>query len=84
MMSLIFILRRLIDFYVLLILVYCLLSWFPISRGGFVGDMADAIASIVEPYLNFFRKILPPLGGIDFSPILAILVLQLLERFFLF
>ena len=84
MVSLLFIISRLVDFYILLILFYCLMSWFPMRQGGFMSDLSAAIASIVEPYLNFFRKILPPMGGIDFSPILAILVLQMLERFLLF
>jgi YggT family protein len=34
------------------------------------------LSPITDPYLNLFRSIIPPMGGIDFSPILAILVLQ--------
>ncbi|MER3588393.1 MAG: hypothetical protein C4322_09720, partial [Mastigocladus sp. ERB_26_1] len=33
---------------------------------------------ITDPYLNIFRNIIPPLGGIDFSPILAFLVLNII------
>ncbi len=33
-----------------------------------------------DPYLNFFRKIIPPLGMIDFSPIIAFLCLGVIEQ----
>lgn len=31
-----------------------------------------------EPYLSIFRRFIPPLGGIDFSPMVAIIVLQVI------
>jgi YggT family protein len=34
------------------------------------------LSQLTDPYLNIFRSIIPPLGGIDFSPILALLLLQ--------
>ena len=34
-----------------------------------------------EPYLEFFRRLLPPMGGFDISPILAFFSLSLLEHF---
>lgn len=40
------------------------------------------IAQFTDPYLNLFRRIIPPIGGVlDFSPILGFIVLQLLENF---
>lgn len=72
------------DFYVGLIFIYILMSWFPNMR-GIVRDLYDALGRLCEPYLGLFRRILPPLGGpgmsIDFSPIIAIIVLQLVARF---
>ena len=35
------------------------------------------LSQLTDPYLNLFRSLLPPLGAIDFSPILAFLALQL-------
>lgn len=67
------------DFYMVLIIVYCLFSWFP-NKSGVVATIDYAVSRLVEPYLNLFRKIIPPFGGIDFSPVLAILVLQLAIR----
>ena len=72
---------RLFDFYQVLIIIWCILSWLPMPREGVLGDIVGALDSIVSPYINLFRRFIPPLGGIDFSPIVAIIVLQLIERF---
>jgi YggT family protein len=71
--------------YLILIFARILLSWvesagrIPYNPGlraviGFVHETTD-------PYLNLFRRIIPPLGMFDFSPILAILVLLLAQGF---
>ena len=72
--------QTLFTFYSFLVLAYCLLSWFPIRSGGLMEDIGAVLQSIVGPYLNLFRRFLPPMGGIDWSPVLAILVLNLLEN----
>jgi len=68
------ILLQIVRFYILLIVAYVLLSWFPAS--GIVADVRRALAFIVEPYLGLFRRIVPTVGMLDISPIVAILVLQ--------
>ena len=35
------------------------------------------LRDVCEPYLRIFRRVIPPIGGIDFSPLLAIVVLEL-------
>ena len=35
---------------------------------------------LVEPFLNVFRRFIPPVMGVDFSPVVAILALTLIER----
>lgn len=72
--------QTLFNFYSFLVLAYCLLSWFPIRSGGLMEDIGAVLQSIVGPYLNLFRRFLPPMGGIDWSPVLAILMLNLLEN----
>ena len=72
---LIWCLTWLINAYILLIVVWCLLSWFPISRGTRLGEI---INRLVEPYMHWFDFI-PPLGGISFSPVVAIIVLYLVQ-----
>lgn len=78
-MNLYSLVARLFDIYTLLIVVWCVMSWIP--RGNsMVDSIREALGALVEPWINIFRRIIPPLGGIDFSPIVAIFALELLER----
>lgn len=74
---LISIIQYLFDIYYLLILVYIIMSWVPQARQTSIGEL---IGKLVEPYLGLFRKIIPPLGMIDFSPIVALFALFFIER----
>ena len=78
-MSVAFIVSRLLAFYELLIFAYVLMSWFPVS--GLFEDIYRVLASICEPYLGIFRRIVPSAGMIDFSPWVAIIVLILIQNF---
>ncbi len=73
---------RLVDFYGILIFAYVILSWFRPS--GVIFDIYRTLAMVCEPYIGLFRRILPVAqvggGGLDFSPFVAILVLQYLIR----
>lgn len=82
MLNLLVLIQRLFNVYETLIVVWCLMSWIPMRPGGLLDDIRGAIGIIVEPYLNLFRRFIPPLGGIDFSPIVAILALGIIERLF--
>ncbi|MCT8139751.1 YggT family protein [Anaerobacillus sp. CMMVII] len=68
------IINQLLFLYSYVVIAYILMSWFPNARESSIGQF---IASIVEPYLAPFRKIIPPLGMIDISPIVAIIALRL-------
>ena len=70
----------LVDFYEMLIIVYILLSWFPIREGSLVHDIGMVLQSLCEPYLRLFRRFIPPMGGLDFSPVIAVLALNLVSR----
>ena len=41
--------------------------------------MLGGVASITDPYLNMFRGVIPPIGGIDLSAILAFIALRVLQ-----
>lgn len=75
------IVELLFQFYSLLILVYCIMSWIPMRQEGLLYDIASALHMVVSPFLNLFRRLLPPLGGIDFSPVVAVIALNLIERY---
>jgi len=68
-----------ITIYTGLLFVRILLTWFP--NISFYDQPFATLAQLTDPYLNLFRSIIPPLGGMDFSPMLAIIVLQLLGSF---
>ena len=63
-----------IQIYSWALIIYILMSWFPGARESSIGEF---LGRITEPYLEVFRRFIPPLGMIDFSPIAAILALEL-------
>lgn len=80
MYQLLSIISRLINFYEILIIIWCLLSWFPIQAGSVMYDLAAAIDSVVSPYMRLFQRFIPPIGNIDISPIVAIAALGVIQR----
>jgi YggT family protein len=67
--------------YTIFIFLRIVTSWFPEWQAH---NLVRFIAFYTDPYLNLFRRILPPLGGVlDISPILAFFVLKILERILL-
>lgn len=62
--------------YSYLLLARILLSWFQPNP---YHPVVRFLYQSTEPVLAPFRRLLPPLGGIDFSPILAFFVLQIVE-----
>ena len=65
-----------LNIYMLLLLIRILLSWFP--NVNWSNPVFSTLSQLTDPYLNLFRSIIPPLGGLDFSPILAFLLLRFL------
>lgn len=67
---------RFIDFlffiYQWLIIIYIIFSWFPKLAVSKVGEI---IGKLVEPYLAPFRRLIPQVGMVDFSPIIALFAL---------
>lgn len=67
--------------YTMLILARILLSWIPNWQDT---TIVRFVGFCTDPYLNLFRRILPPLGGVlDLSPLIAFFVLRLAESFLL-
>jgi YggT family protein len=65
--------------YVLLIFVYVLTSWVRLPYSTWVRRISDFLRDVCEPYLRIFRRILPPLGPLDLSPVVAIFALFALK-----
>lgn len=66
-------LNQLVFIYTIALIIYIFMSWFPGARESSFGRV---LGRICEPYLDMFRRIIPPLGMIDISPIVAIFVLR--------
>lgn len=66
-----------IQIYSTLLIVRILLSWF--QTQDWANRIMAFLSPITDPYLNLFRSIIPPLGGLDLSPILAILLLNIVQ-----
>ena len=63
--------------YSTIIIVYVLMSWFPMTEGGIIADVYRVLGKVCDPFLNLFKKLIPPIGGmVDVTPIIALLVLQ--------
>ena len=71
--------------YIALIFINILASWVPrMPYYRWLRAVLDFVNETTDPYLNFFRRLLPPLGGgggfaLDLSPIVGILVLFLVQ-----
>lgn len=70
------VIKTLIQIYFYMLIVYIFMSWVPNARDTQLGRL---LANLCEPYLEPFRRFIPPLGMIDFSPIFALIVLQLAQ-----
>ena len=75
-------LQALLRVYIILILVYIVVNLLfafgarpPYSRA--LDAVLGFLRDVCEPYLGLFRRFIPPIGPIDISPIIAILVLQI-------
>ncbi len=63
--------------YTLMLFARILGSWFPELRGS---RAMQFVSYYTDPYLNLFKRIIPPLGAMDISPIFAFFALQILKR----
>lgn len=65
-----------LSFLTLAIFIRAILSWFSVDRGS---PIIQALDSITEPIIDPIRRIMPRIGMIDFSPLVAIILLQVIS-----
>ena len=70
----------LIYFYSILIVLRIFMSWLP--NINWDNQPMKWIRLATDAYLDIFRRFVPPLGGIDFSPIVALLALSIIQEVF--
>jgi uncharacterized protein YggT (Ycf19 family) len=66
--------------YVLMIFAYILTSWIRLPYSPWLNRVQRFLYDVCEPYLRVFRRILPPLGPLDLSPIIAIIALGVIDQ----
>jgi YggT family protein len=66
-------------YYTLLILIIARIILSFVNIGGY--ELRELVFRLTEPILAPIRKILPPMGGLDFSPMVVLIVADLLRRF---
>ena len=82
MLDLYILIAKLLGVYQLIIFVWVILGWLqmynalPYSRP--LHMVMEVLYRLTEPVLGFFRRLLPPMGGLDLSPLIAILGLEVL------
>lgn len=75
------VIRFVLQIYTFMIFGYILLSWIPQLRDSAIGDF---LGRMVEPFLRPFKQIIPPIGMIDVSAIVALFTLYLAEEGLIF
>jgi YggT family protein len=65
--------------YTLVILAYVLTSWLRLPYSPWLNRIQRFLYDVSEPYLRLFRRLLPSMGPIDFSPLIAVIVLGLIS-----
>jgi len=83
-----FIVRSLLELLVWAIIINAIISWlvaFDVInlRNRFVYNLARFLDAVTAPVLKPIQRVIPPLGGVDISPIIVILVLQGIARYLL-
>ncbi len=66
--------------YILLILAYIVTSWIRLPYSPALNRIQRFLYDVCDPYLRIFRRIVPPIGPLDLSPMVGVLALLLAER----
>ena len=69
---------QLVNLYIIAIIGRIILSYFPLQPGGVIAQIFNVLYTITEPVLGPARRIIPPIGMFDFSPIVVIFALEIL------
>jgi len=69
-----------ISVYVLIIFAYIILSWVRLPYSPWLNRIQRFLYDVCDPYLRIFRRLLPSFGAFDFSPIVGVLTLFLIDR----
>lgn len=69
--------------YLVVLVLRAALSWFPVQPGTALASVNHWLYVLTEPFLAPFRKVIPPMGMIDVSYLVAVMVLWLVTQYLL-
>jgi YggT family protein len=69
-----------IGVYTLLIFAYIIMTWVRLPYSPWLSRIQRFLFDVCDPYLHLFRRVLPPFGPLDLSPIIAIISLAILDQ----
>jgi len=70
-----------VSVYSLVILLYIIASWLRLPYSPWLNRIQRFLYDVSEPYLRLFRRLLPSVGPLDLSPMIAVIVLVAAGRF---
>jgi len=68
------------ELYVVILFVRAILSWFPYDPNSPLNPVRRVVFAVTEPVLAPFRRIIPPIGMIDISFLVAIIAVEVFVR----
>ena len=72
--------RAFADVYTILIIAWLISSWVRLPYNVWIARVRTFLDDTVSPFVGVFRRWLPMFGPLDLSPMLALIVLQVVER----
>ena len=66
--------------YILLLFAYILTSWIRLPYRPWLNRVQRFLYDVCDPYLRIFRRVVPPLGPLDLSPMLAVIALLVVQQ----
>ena len=83
--SVLYVFNTLIDLYKFVIIIAVVASWLIVfgvlsMNNQFARSLVRALDALTEPVFRQVRRVIPSIGGIDFSPIIVFIVLQVVQQ----
>lgn len=69
---------QLAELYIYVIIARAIFSFFPITSGSALAPVVDVLYKITEPVFHPIRRVLPAMGGLDFTPLVVIIAINIL------
>lgn len=72
---------RLLQAFLIILVARIIMSWFPVTPGSALSSVYSLLFRVTEPILGPLRRMMPPLGMLDLSPIIVFFGITLLMNY---